>query len=263
MAGMEIPADWSQVTDIIKEQAKAFFGDMPFYVPQSDEAYDQSLQAFQEQFLFHFYEREIGSETIGLFKLWLHSKFMNIMPYYTELYKTTLLKYNIIDTVDMYREIISEDKLSRTKDEVSNAKSSENDNTINNSENSSTVNDNTSSTGDTVNKFSDTPQNGLNSIEAGTYLTNATIEDRNESTESSTTSSGKSNSTNSVTKSGTDDRTRNENESESKNGNVNEHWHGKEGGTSYTALIKEAREAIININMMIIEECETLFMQVI
>lgn len=262
MAGRTNPAEWGDIPAIITDQAKAFFGTMMFYVPSSDEAYEAALQQFQEQFLYHFYQREIGSETIGQFKLWLRSKFITIMPYYEQLYKTTLIKYNITDTVDMYREIRGEDNSEKARNEKTLTSAQGEDTTNSKSYNASEVKDNTSSSGDTVNKFSDTPQGSLMSVEAGNYLTNATIEDRNENTESKTESKGGNESISRNEKQESENRVFSGGEKENKNTTTNEHWHGKEGGVTYAELIKQAREAIININKMIIDECEPLFMQV-
>lgn len=262
MAGRTYPADWGDIPNIIADQAKAFFGTMMFYVPSSDEAYEAALQQFQEQFLYHFYQREIGAETIGQFKLWLRSKFITIMPYYEQLYKTTLIKYNITDTVDMYREINSEDNRSKSDNSSDNLRHNTTDATTNENSTSSRVNDKSDTTGGNVNRFSSTPQNGLTDLRDGRYLTNATIEDRTEGIKSETNSTGKSNGNTTVKRTGNDERIIAATENERKNGRSQEHWHGKEGGVTYAELIKQAREAIININKMIIDECEPLFMQV-
>ena len=49
----------------------------------------------------HYYTREIGFETVGLWKLKLQTKLNEIMPYYNKLYETELLKYNPLYDVDM------------------------------------------------------------------------------------------------------------------------------------------------------------------
>lgn len=73
---------------------RAFFdagfkiGDYPIW----DEAYRNVLN---NKIKSHYYFREIGQETPNRFKFYLDTKLNEIMPYYNELYKTTLLKYDI------------------------------------------------------------------------------------------------------------------------------------------------------------------------
>lgn len=262
MAGYTRPAEWSEVPQIISDNAKAFFGNMPFYVPKNDAAYETALQDFQEQFLYRFYDRELGGETIGIFKLWLYSKFRDIMPYYAQLYKTTLIEYNITDTVDLYIDIEGSEAGEKSGDREETLDVTRSELTENKNSSESNVKDNTSTSGDTQNNFSDTPQNGLQSVIAGNYLTSATYEDRNESTESETASTGSSIGTTTKTNTGNDTRRYNDSEKDSRQKKQQEHRHGKEAGVTYAQLIREARENIININVAIMDECETLFMQI-
>ena len=62
--------------------------------PIFDEDYRQGLN---NKIINHFYFREIGFETAGLFKWYLNQK---IMPYYNQLYKSELLKFNPFYNVD-------------------------------------------------------------------------------------------------------------------------------------------------------------------
>ena len=54
-----------------------------FRYPIYDEAYRNVLE---HEILFHFYMREIGAETYGLFNYYLARKMREIMPYYNQLY---------------------------------------------------------------------------------------------------------------------------------------------------------------------------------
>lgn len=56
-----------------------------FYFP----IWTDGLEKFETDFIRHFYMREIGFETVGLFKLKLEEKLNLIMPYYVDLYQTT------------------------------------------------------------------------------------------------------------------------------------------------------------------------------
>ena len=51
----------------------------------------------EHKIIKHYYTREIGFETVGLWKLNLDRMLNEIMPYYNELYKSAALEYNIED----------------------------------------------------------------------------------------------------------------------------------------------------------------------
>ena len=100
------------------------------------------------------------------------------------------------------------------------------------------VSDNRSDTGSSSgstsakNKFSDTPQGGLSGLENDRYLTRAEI--------NSGTAENNSNSTS----------------------KLNRHVTGKSGGKSYAEMSMEYRDAIINIEEEIINDCADLFMMI-
>lgn len=80
-------------TIIGKAAPRVFNFDFPIY----DEAYRPELE---KKILRHFYTREIGYETVGLWKLKLEDKLNLIMPYYNKLYESTLLEFNPLYDVD-------------------------------------------------------------------------------------------------------------------------------------------------------------------
>lgn len=84
-------------------------------------------------------------------------------------------------------------------------------------------------TGKSTDRYSDTPQGSLQNIEDNTYLTNATIVDNN--------ASGTSNSTDVYLEKIT----------------------GKRGSMSYSKMLDEYRESLINIDSMIIVDLKDLF----
>lgn len=84
-------------------------------------------------------------------------------------------------------------------------------------------------TGKSTDRYSDTPQGSLQNIEDNTYLTNATIVDNN--------ASGTSNSTDEYLEKIT----------------------GKRGSMSYSKMLDEYRESLINIDSMIIVDLKDLF----
>jgi hypothetical protein len=123
---------------------KVFNFDFPIF----DENYRQVLC---RKILKHYYTREIAHETVGRWKLALNAKLNEIMPYYNQLYKSELLEFNPFYDVDLTRSREG----SGTSNKISN-------NTETNSGTSKNVSrgSGTSNT-DTLNRFSDTPQNSM------------------------------------------------------------------------------------------------------
>ena len=79
------------------------------------ELYNNDLKPiFEDKFIKRFYFREIGVETVSRFLINLEQTLNEIMPYYTQLYDTTLLKYDILNSTEtieeVTREIIKADK---------------------------------------------------------------------------------------------------------------------------------------------------------
>lgn len=136
-----------KIDEIINAAIPSIFN---FDFPIFDEAYRFNLE---KQILRHFYLREIGQETVGLWKFYLSQKLNDIMPYYNQLYKSQLLEFNPLYDVDLTRE-----HTTTGKDEKTFSNSSDTSNKQ-------------------INKYSDTPQGSLVNIESGTYLTNATIDE--------------------------------------------------------------------------------------
>ena len=50
--------------------------------------------------LIHYYQREIGFETVGLWKLYLNQRMREILPYYNQLYASEELKYDPLKNVN-------------------------------------------------------------------------------------------------------------------------------------------------------------------
>lgn len=209
-----------------------------FDFPIFDENYRQVLC---RKILKHYYTREIAHETVGRWKLALNAKLNEIMPYYNQLYKSELLEFNPFYDVDLTR--------SREGSGTSNR-------TSNNTETNSGTSKNVSSGSgtsntDTLNRFSDTPQNSMDTqgIADSVPLTTVT----------------KVNEDNTTTNESTDTLTRNDNKTGSGTENINntdkyiETVKGKQGTENYSSLLKKFRETFLNIDMMIIEDCSDCF----
>jgi len=157
----------------------------------------------------------------------------------------------------------------------------------------STTTENTFNTTDTLThnttetvRESDTPQGGLTGIENNNYLSRAEIRSKSgtESTAHTGTDTTESEQAGEVTgerqSSGSEESTTERNTSASKTGSGEssmsgsgqedksgtdrylDHIYGKQGGATYSALLKEYRETLVNIDMMIINELEICFMNI-
>lgn len=213
---------------------KVFNFDFPIF----DENYRQVLC---RKILKHYYTREIAHETVGRWKLALNAKLNEIMPYYNQLYKSELLEFNPFYDVDLTRSREG----SGTSNRTSNNTETNSGTSKNVSSGSGTSNTNT------LNRFSDTPQNSMDTqgIADSVPLTTVT----------------KVNEDNATTNESTDTLTRDDNKTGSGTENINntdkyiEKVKGKQGTENYSSLLKKFRETFLNIDMMIIEDCSDCF----
>ena len=75
-----------EIDNQIKRANRTIFD---FDYPIFDKNYKEELEL---KIIRHYYMREIGAETFGLWQLYLCDKMNEIMPYYNQLYTSTLLK---------------------------------------------------------------------------------------------------------------------------------------------------------------------------
>lgn len=95
--GYDESVGYNDVNDVIEKARQNIFS---FNYPIFDQSYKALLEA---KILKHYYTREIGLETVGLWKLKLDTKLNEIMPYYNQLYESTLLEFNPLYDVDLER----------------------------------------------------------------------------------------------------------------------------------------------------------------
>lgn len=288
-AGLDESVGYDNVEQVINNCLTKVFD---FNFPIFDETYRSVLET---KILRHYYTREIGLETVGLWKLKLNTKLNEIMPYYNQLYKSELIKFNPLYDVDLTRERKVEGK--GTKDtentekrngsnNVENSQNTDVDNNENVSDNDSRNNktnstangtQNQSNTGNGTNMYSDTPQGAITDLQAGKYLTNATIDsatntfagasnDTTEQTVDETVNNERnSDGSSSTSVEGTTDTTFNSNMNGTSNTTLSntedylERVIGSNGGESFSKRIDDYRRTFINIDMMVINELEELF----
>lgn len=86
-----------KVMEIERDTGNGFrlgLSDYPIY----DLAYRDSLN---RKIVNHYYNREIGLETISMFQFNLRRKMFEIMPYYNQLYKSTQIIFDPLATFDL------------------------------------------------------------------------------------------------------------------------------------------------------------------
>lgn len=289
-AGLETSQGYTSVNKIIEKALPTVFD---FTFPIFDESYRSVLET---KILKHYYTREIGLESVGLWKLKLETKLNEIMPFYNQLYKSELLEFNPFYDVDLTRD----HKLNKTEntkqtgtEEVDTSKNgsvTDETNTEENGNQNSTsdtnINNTTGSTSEETagntkthyDKYSDTPQGSLQNVQNDTYLTNARMINDTDSQTGKTTVTGndesKGTTTSNTDTNNTVDTTRNIDTNDRENRNTTqsanrdltslddylEHVKGKNGGTSYSTLLNEYRQTFLNIDMQIISELDELFM---
>lgn len=219
---LEHSTGYNDIEKILKSVHKKIFD---FDYPIFDEKYRSVLEIM---ILRHFYTREIGFETVGLWKLKLADKMITIMPYYNKWYESDLLKFNPLWDTDFTR-----------KGNINDTNKSKND-----SESTDKGKQTNSNNSKLKSKFSDTPQGSISSLENDTYLTSATIDETN----GSYTNTNENNSTNTIKHEAT---------------NLNEYFEiiqGNRGVFDNGTMLRHYRETLTNINKQLLRELEDLFM---
>ena len=190
------------------------------FYTDSEEMRQNFIQKFYDEYMF----REIGFETVERFKRSLLGKLNKIMPYYTQLYHTELESKDI-------NFLLNKDLIETFEREVSGS-SEVNSNATTNASGTSTANSN--------DMMYDTPNSRIDDITK--YPTQGSQGENNATSSSNGTS----------TSNQTGENTQTEKTSLISKGNI--------GITSSAQLLKEWREVIINIDEMILNDLEDLFM---
>lgn len=206
-----------------------------------DESYSEILYP---KILKHYYLREIGAETVGIWKLWMNTRIEEILPYYNQLYKSALIDFDPLNDVDLTRTHNREEENNEINDNTRGLIS----------ENKTTIEQTISNTSDKITRdlYSDTPQGALTGVENENYLTNARkISDNNSQSQTNNDSSSVN---------------FNENETQKQNriGNIQENYtetvKGKQGMNTFSKMLTEYRNTFLNIDRLVIEEFSDLFM---
>jgi|SRR6185312_9936524 len=179
--------------------------------PIFDEEYRDGLN---QKIIDHFLTREIGAETVELFRLFLRRKMNEVMPLYNQLYKSERLNIDPLNTVSMKSVSGSEtESTNEGKGETTSGSDAE----------SRTV-------------ASEFPQSRL--AGDGDYATSA--QDSKSASQATGTST--------------------ENSTGKQNATSQNETTGSQG--SQAALLLQYRETFMNVDLMVIEELDPLFMLV-
>lgn len=264
-AGLDSSVGYNDIEQVIKNSLPKVFD---FNFPIFDEAYRSVLET---KILRHFYTREIGMETVGLWKLKLCTKLNEVMPLYNQYYRSELIQFNPMYDVDITRErkvdvTGTRDTTTRNDSDVdvSGDSNSTTDVTLHN-DTTSTDEGSSTDTGSGKSMYAETPQGSISDLEAGKYLTNATISNN----QNTVTTTGKGTGTQDGTTGTTNDTSNSSNSSTSARGSSNtditnmenyiETVTGKQGTADYSSLLLRFRETFLNIDMLVIDELEELF----
>ena len=263
-AGVTDSEGYTSTKEIIEKSRKKIFD---FDYPIFDENYRSVLET---KIIKHYYTREIGAETVGLWKFWLNERMNRIMPYYNQLYKSELLDFNpLYDTditTDSNRKEKHEENTTDSNVRTDNLASSNTRTDDLKTSNEHEDHDTDSGTNDSLQAYSDTPQNGLTGVTNLNYLTNATKNTGSDSNTHNNDGSYETKSTGTQTNAATQTGTVSDSGTGTKNyDNVNdylEHVKGKRGSESYAKMLQEYRKTFLNIDQMVINNLSDLFMGV-
>lgn len=284
-AGLTESKGYNDVENIIANSRTSIFD---FNYPIYDEDYRSVLET---KILKHYYTREIGLETVGLWKLKLNTKMNEIMPYYNQLYKSALIEFNPMYTTDLYKDgnrdtggnssgtenVTSQRDIGVQEDSTDDLTSkvkTESSKTF--AEDTTTARtEETENNGTKRDKYSDTPQGSLVDLEADRYLTNARkITDDNNGSVDENITVGVDSTDETIDETNKTDKkildrnvTTNDSLEEGKT-NTNEftnteqyleHVYGYMNRDASELLMKY-RKTFLNIDLQIIDELEELFL---
>lgn len=241
LSGLTDSAGYADVNKVIKKARKKIF---TFDYPIFDADYKPLLET---KILKHYYTREIGLESFGLWQLNLDRVMNEIMPLYNQYYESALIKFNPMHDTDLYVKR-DDERVDRT-DEVQ-------DNNTNNDVAGRGHGSSNLTAGNTDwNYNSDTPQGTVGNLDSLTYLTDA-VKTTGDSHQDTTSDNDYSENRDIIEKRkrGEDFRTVDD---------YLEHVAGKSaGGKSFSEMLNAYRETFLNIDMMVINDTEmrNLFM---
>lgn len=247
---------------------KIFDFDFPMWL----EEYRPTLE---KKILMHYFNKEIGFETVGLWKFHLEERLNLIMPYYNELYKTTVKDYDWLTDTNAHETYVGNKKLQENAkfDANGNVRSDLTGDTTDDFTGGETFSGTGSSTTDgtqsqtTKTLESDLPQANYANLDYGTKLTegeqSGTSHEESTTKNDSTTDTTNKDVVHATQNSNTDTTQQSTNDLQSNTDDIYTRDRvGAFGSRSLTELLMQYRDSIINIDNMVIDELKDLFMMV-
>lgn len=198
---------------------------------------EQHRKILNDKIVMRYWTREIGVETDSLFRHHMRRTMNEIMPQFNKLYESTRIEFDPMSTIDVQSLVDSES----LNDIVSNSTSSSETTANSSTENSSNTNAKSRAVA------SEMPQTQLAGHQD--YATSAT--DSLSDSDSTGTASGSEQTRGTGTESGS--------QSAVGSGKVVSSTSGRQAPGA--ALIQAYREQIINVDVMVLDSLEPLFMQ--
>lgn len=210
-----------------------FTFDYEFY---SDNVQDK--ETFEKLFISHFYFREIGFETPERFKIKLQAKLNLIMPYYRQLALTEWGKIRSIE------QMMTSKNLTETTEHTQTIQGNSETQSNQSSSSNATQNATSSNESKTSNLADGVSQSSL----TDGYLTSSGKTEQTDTGQTEATGNANQNIT------GNNEQQLTEKTTFTSNGDI--------GIQTPAYAITEWRKVIINLNQLIINECEDLFMKI-
>lgn len=276
-AGLDESQGFTKVDDIVEKARHSIFERYPIF----DENYRSVLET---KILKHFYTREIGFETVGLWLLKLNQKMCEIMPYYNQFYESQRLTFNPLVNIDTSQTYTRDDNTSSntqtaqstTNERINNVTKDSNESVMSSSktteDNKQIYGSKVETTGNDDISESDTPQGTLENVENNTYLSKFTRNKKALADEKSGTDETKNNGSVDSANASNSNMTENSNEkingnnasNESSEKNTLENYIANNvglSGVSGSELLEKYRATFMNIDMLVIDELNELFMK--
>ena len=241
------PAPEVKIKDLAKAGRQTIFN---FDYPLTSNI---TKEKFETMILNHFLQRRIGFETVTAFRIQLNVKLNEIMPLYNKM-------FDALENWDIFNDgekTVRTGTDNRTQNSTENSTQTSTQNSTQNSTNNTNnnlTNHSTTSTNDISDRRnSELPQNQLEDLRNGSYVTNYNYDTTSNNGEDNSTSEGSSistnNSSNNSTNNSTDNNIYNETITRTPADKI--------------AILKEMQENIKSIYTMIFKDLECLFYQLV
>ena len=223
--------DYTKIKDLAKEGRSTIFN---FDYPLTNNI---TKEKFETMILNHFLQRRIGFETVTAFRIQLDVKLNEIMPIYNKM-------FDALENWDIFND---GEKTVRTG--TDNRTQNSTQNSTNNTNNNLTNHSTTSTNDISDRRNSELPQNQLEDLRNGSYVTNYNYDTTSNNGEDNSTGQGSSISTNNSSNNSTDNNIYNETITRTPADKI--------------AILKEMQENIKSIYTMIFKDLECLFYQLV